>query len=183
MKSKQKMEPIAIIVAVDEDGGFGKDGGIPWVDEDWAREDFKHFQRTTKEHVCIMGRKTYEDMLAIRKDRAKDKEAAIDEILPNRESFVLTRNFEYVAEGATTARALREAVQKTTEDDERTIFVLGGEKLFIESLVWADTIYMTIMKGRFGCDKFFNTKYVLQHFNITEATEHEHMTFVKYTRK
>ena len=56
---------VEIIVAVDEDGGFGKDGKIPWH----YSEDLKHFKEVTTGHVCIMGRKTYEDMLEMRKAR------------------------------------------------------------------------------------------------------------------
>lgn len=52
-----------IIVAVDCEGGFGKEGKIPW----FLPEDFEHFKNMTTGHVCVMGRRTYEEMLETRK--------------------------------------------------------------------------------------------------------------------
>ena len=102
MAIKTTISPLSIIVAVDESGGFGKGGKIPWN----IPEDMKHFQEVTKGGVCIMGRKTYEDMLAmttIRKEKEAAKETGsppttselqrtITEILPGRTSFVVTRD-------------------------------------------------------------------------------------------
>ena len=74
MSNRVNMRPMSIIIAVDSDGGFGKDGKIPWN----FPEDLKHFQKITKDGICIMGRNTYEDMYNMviqrRKKKSKKKE-------------------------------------------------------------------------------------------------------------
>jgi dihydrofolate reductase len=72
------MNNVNIIVAVDDAGGFGKDGKIPWH----FPEDFKRFKEITKDSVCVMGRNTYEDMLEMVKSRKKDPNVKIETILP-----------------------------------------------------------------------------------------------------
>lgn len=69
----------AIIVAVDDQGGFSKDEKIPW---DFP-QDLKWFKDRTEGHICVMGRKTYENI----NSRLDDKMAT--SVLPNRRCFVL----------------------------------------------------------------------------------------------
>ena len=51
-------------------GGFGKDGKIPWS----IPEDLDHFKEITTGHICVMGRRTYTDMLAMRLGAGKPAE-------------------------------------------------------------------------------------------------------------
>lgn len=170
---------LSIAVAVDSASGFGKAGKIPWH----FPEDFKHFKETTKGSICIMGRKTYEDMLEMVKVRQKKKKA-IKEILPGRTCYVLTRQKDYKAEGAIVASSIMEAVQSIAEEDNRTVFVLGGEKVFLEALPWVDKIHMTIIDGYYNCDRFFPIEYVRTHFAIETAHKgkDEKLSFVNYKR-
>lgn len=174
MSFRQSMRPMSIIVAVDEAGGFGKEGKIPWHN----KEDFKHFKDTTMGHPCVMGRKTYEDMRAYQSKKTDDE---ITEILPGRESFVVTSNKDFNAPGATVVGSIREAVEALDENDNRPMFVLGGEAMYIEALSWADTIYMTIMDGEYGCDKFFPIR-ALKNFRIDNGRQGDGLKFVTYRR-
>ena len=47
-----------LIVAFNKKGVIGKDNTIPWH----VPEDLKYFQKTTKGHIIVMGRKTYESL-------------------------------------------------------------------------------------------------------------------------
>lgn len=173
------MKPVNIIVAVDEHGGFGKEGKIPWH----FRDDFKHFQQITEKASCIMGRRTYEDMFEMRISRKKNKDTNLvkfEEILPGRESFVISSKMKD-ASGAQVVPRLRTAVELSTR---KNIFILGGERLFSEALVWTQKIYMTIVKGDYKCDRFFPIDYVQRHFKIQTATEHDkNLLFITYVRK
>ena len=177
------MKPLSLIVAVDEHGGFGKDGKIPWHHS----EDLKHFQKTTKGAACIMGRKTYHDMydmVLARKGGSKKKEkkkpVVIKEILPGRECYVVTNSMTDV-EGATAVKSIREAVEQTKK---RKIFVIGGEKMYIESLPWVNTIYMTVVKGTYECDRFFPVDYVHKNYRIVRGEAgSDSLLFVEYARK
>lgn len=177
---RQQIYPVSIIVAVDRFGGFGKDGKIPWH----IPEDFKHFKETTKGTICIMGRKTYEDMLEMVKSRQKKKKK-IKEILPGRTCMVLTRQEGYEAEGATAYPSLTEAVQSIDDGDEREVFILGGEKLFIQALTDASKVYMTVVKDEKGydCDRFFPVDVVNQEFKITDGRETDLCYYVTYERQ
>jgi len=178
MAMKTIMPSLSIIVAVDEDGGFGKDGKIPWN----IPEDMAHFKEITAGGVCIMGRKTYENMLDMTKARKKSKEE-ITEILPGRESFIVTSDPDYKAQGAVAVQSIRQAVQSLDETDNREIFVLGGVKMFIEALSWTSTIYLTIIKGeRYQCDKHFPIEILNKHYKIVDGKKTEKLYFVTYKR-
>jgi len=49
---------VSIIVAMDEAGGIGKGGGLPWH----LSADLKNFKALTMDHHLIVGRKTYESI-------------------------------------------------------------------------------------------------------------------------
>jgi len=50
--------PLALIVAMTRDGLMGRGLSLPWR---WP-EDLAHFRRTTKGHVCVMGRATFQSL-------------------------------------------------------------------------------------------------------------------------
>jgi dihydrofolate reductase len=158
------MKPINIIVAVDEAGGFGKNGELPWH----FKKDFEHFKQTTKDAVCIMGRKTYEEIVEKSKAR-KTRKGKKTDLLPGRKCFVLTRNEDTKLEqGCVRFGSLRDAVTEA-EKLNKKVFVIGGEKLFIEAMTWTNTIYMTIVEGIYGCDRFFPIKALTKWYNIVDG--------------
>lgn len=173
------MKPLSLIVAVDETGGFGKDGKIPWNHP----EDFKHFQSITKDAACIMGRHTYLDAYDIviarrSKGKKKDKPVKIKELLPGRDCYVVTR--QKTLEGVTAVPNIRTAVNTT---DRNNIFVIGGERMYNESLPWVNKIYMTLIKGTYDCDRFFPVEYLTQYFKIIKGEKGSDSTlFIEYQR-
>jgi len=181
MKKKIKIPPLSIIVATDNAGGFGKDGKIPWN----IPEDMKHFKEITTGGICIMGRKTHEDMLnmvSARKEKAGDT-TVISDILPNRSSFVITSNNKYDAVGAKTATGIRQVIETLDFNDTRRIFIIGGQQMFIEGLSWTHTIHMTIVKDKhFDCDKKFPIEVLGKQYKIFAAQETEELYFVTYQR-
>lgn len=176
MEARINIAPLSIIVAVDKSGGFGYKGKIPWN----FQEDMKHFQEVTKGGVCIMGKKTYTDMLAMRKKRKKKSKTPINEILPNRQSFVVSSTLK-TAPGATIVNNITEAVQSLESNDTREVFVIGGYRMYVQALAWTTKIYMTIIDDYYKCDRFFPLN-TLNNFNITGGEKLEKMSFVEYTR-
>ncbi len=178
---KEKIPALSMIVAVDVEGGFGKDGKIPW----FFPEDLKHFQTTTKGGVCIMGRKTYSDMFEMIQSKRKDPEKQIDDpILKDRESYVVTSNPDFEAHGATAVKGIRAAIQSLAKNDNREIFVIGGQQMYTEALAFTKTIYMTIVKGdAYDCDRFFPVNVLNKNFEIVEGIETDDLYFTKYIRK
>ncbi len=179
MNKKTRIPPLSIIVGVDEEGGFGKNGKIPW----YFPEDLKNFKKITNNSVCIMGRRTYEDILETVKSRKKDKKKKLKELLPDRTCFVVTSNENLEPEGASGVRGIRQAIENLNESDTREIFIVGGQKMYIEALPWAQTIYLTIVKGKtYDCDRFFPIETINKKYKIVDGNETEELYFLTYKR-
>lgn len=161
----------SIIVAIDDDNGIGKDGGIPW----FFSEDMKFFARTTKGGTCIMGRKTYESMVG----RVGNEEA----LLKGRQCIVVTRNTKLVPVGAEVAYSLLEAIQRASRDD---IFFMGGASIYSDALAFVDRVYITRVPGDFECDVNVNSMMdgILQYYRKeTSTTSEAGLTYDCYIKR
>lgn len=168
---------LSIVVCVDKMGGFAKNGVIPWIENGKNKypEDFKHFQEVTKGSTCVMGRHTYEEMVHLAQQNGR---TIGESILPSRKCYVLTRDKKFHPLGATAAESLREVIDGVNTK----VFVLGGEKIFIEALSWVDKIHMTIIKKDYKCDKRFPIDYVYKNFKIIDGRQTDDLYFVTYKR-
>lgn len=171
-----KKYDVNIIVAVDREGGFGREGKIPW----YFKEDFENFKRVTQGSVCIMGRKTYDDMLDMREKKGRSAE---DSVLPGRKCYVMSRtpqNFK----GATHTHSITNVLRK---HEKEKIFVLGGEKIYQESLSWAEKVYTTVIDDTYECDRFFPINILEKKFKIVSGDRVNsggtQLYFLEYQRK
>jgi dihydrofolate reductase len=168
--NKYPRQKYAVIVAVDEKGGFSKDGKIPWN----YKEDFAWFKKITKGHVCVMGRATYDDINARQGDKGDDS------VLPGRKCFVVTST-PLPRNNAIAIPNLRVLEPHLTDDDfKKTVFFIGGERVYAECLPKASTAYVTVVNKDAGCDRFFPTSYLLKHFKLIK-TEHPINKDIKLT--
>lgn len=173
--STQKIE---MIVAVDKNGGFGKNGKIPWH----YPEDFRHFKETTKGAVVIMGRLTYEDLLSY---GIKN-----NEVLPGRICIVVGRGeLSTLAHNVLQVDTLLEALNGSTDFPERRVFIIGGERLFREGLEYVDVVHMTHINKDFECDRFFPMKELrivgegcFQVSTLIDSGEHDEISYAQYWR-
>ena len=129
---------ISVIMAVDENFGYSKDSRIPWKNKD----DLQNFKNTTKGHIVVMGRKTWESLPV--------------KPLPDRLNIVISSNF--VDERCLVFRNLEIAVELCKNYPEKEIFVIGGAQLVYEALKHSKfrKIILTIVKGKYDCDQFLN---------------------------
>lgn len=162
----------ALIVAVDEDAGIGRGGDIPW----YFAEDMKFFAKTTRGATCIMGRKTYEDIL----DKVGNKE----QLLPKRQSIVITSLPQEEVYGAIAVKSFDEALKAVTEGSD--VFFTGGESIYNECLPYIDTALVTEIPGTHECDVLIPEviTYLLEKFAMTEdTTTNGGLNFTKYERR
>lgn len=125
------MDPRLIIVAAIADNGvIGRDGQLPWR----MKSDLMRFKTLTEDHAVVMGRRTWESILA-RNGKP----------LSNRTSIVLTSDLNYrVPDGGLVRHSLEDVLYKYPRSHGTdTIFVIGGARLFAEALPIADEIHLT----------------------------------------
>jgi dihydrofolate reductase len=101
-------DDVSLIWAQSTSGVIGRGGDIPWR----VPEDQEHFKRLTTGNTVVMGRLTWDSLPA--KFRP----------LPGRKNVVVTRQSDFVADGATVVQSLDEALT-----DSQT-WVIGGEQIY-----------------------------------------------------
>ena len=112
---------VGLIWAQSTSGIIGRDSGIPWrLPEDQAR-----FKEITMGHTVVMGRLTWESL-------PKNVRP-----LPGRRNVVLTRQADYMADGADVVTTLEDAV---TGDET---WVIGGQQIYVLALPLATRCEVT----------------------------------------
>ncbi len=131
---------IAIVAAVAKNGVIGVKNDLPW----YLPEDLKRFKQITTGKTVLMGRKTFESILA-----------RLKKPLPNRTNVVITRNTNYgVPEGVKVEADIKTALGNHGTGD---IFIIGGGEIFNQSIHLADTLYITHVEKDVAGDVFFPT--------------------------
>ena len=135
---------VSIIVAMDEKRGIGKDNKIPWH----IKEDLIRLKNLTKDHVVILGRKTYDSMNWYYNRSGNPMPAKLYIVVTRDESYKPER------ENARTAHSLEEALKVAGSED---VYILGGGQIFAEALEKNLVDRLDIMKveGDFEADTFF----------------------------
>lgn len=117
---------INIIVATSTNFVIGKNNDLPWH----LPTDMKYFKDTTKGHVVVMGRKCWESI----PEKFRP--------LPNRKNVVMTRDSNYVANGAIVSHDL-EQILTSHENSHEQVFIIGGAELYKEAFKYAHRLYLT----------------------------------------
>lgn len=130
---------ITIISSVQKGNlGMGFENDLLWS----IPEDLRRFKNLTMGHPIIMGRRTW--------DSLPEKYRP----LPGRQNIVITSQSEFEAPGAIIVSSVEEAIEKAEELDEE-IFIIGGARVFEESLHLADRLILTEIEGEKESDTYF----------------------------
>lgn len=141
---------ISLIVAMASNRCIGRDNRMPWH----LPADLQHFKRTTLGCPVLMGRKTFESIIA-----------TLGKPLPGRTSIVISRNLNYRPPGLdkapagsvlladSPAGALAAAQAAGLQAEE--IFVVGGAEIYRAMLPVASRLVVTEIRGEFAGDAFF----------------------------
>lgn len=131
---------LSLIVARAKNGVIGVDGDLPWR----LSSDLKFFKKTTLGKPVLMGRVTWE---------------SLPFPLPGRPNLVLTRNPDYVAEGAEVFTDVNEMIGRGFELagdlDVDEIMLIGGAKLYTSLLRFCDRMYITEVDVEIAGDAYF----------------------------
>nr|WP_317200057.1 dihydrofolate reductase [uncultured Psychrobacter sp.] len=135
---------VAQIAAISSNRCIGKDNALPWH----ISADLKHFkQMTTKQSdaddiqgIVIMGRKTFESMG--------------NKPLPKRANFIISTQMDYAEQKGLKNNentyvmhnlddALTQAASLAHGAHLETIWIIGGEKVFKDAMMYTDRIELT----------------------------------------
>ena len=140
MSDNDGMKPIiSLVVAAADNNVIGKDNTMPWH----IPEDFKHFKAVTMGKPCIMGRKTFESILA-----------SLGKPLPGRVNIIVSRK-NYQHAGALTCKDLEEAVEQAGKTGAEEICIVGGAQIYAQAMAIADKIHLTRVHQSPEGDAFF----------------------------
>jgi dihydrofolate reductase len=73
--------------------------------------------------------------------------------LPNRKNIVITSNPEFEAKDCYMAHSPEAAIKLCKEEDE--VFIIGGEKIYLQFIRKADVLYLTKIDHAFEADSHF----------------------------
>ena len=133
---------VSLIAALAANRVIGQGNSLPWH----IPEDLKRFKALTLGHPVIMGRKTFDSILAI-----------LGKPLPGRLNIVVTRAAgQSACDGLADLKrvsSLEQAINAAGETDE--VFVIGGAEIYTLALPHADRLYLTEILADVDGDAYF----------------------------
>ena len=153
------MTTLSLIVAFANNQVIGINNTLPWH----LPEDLKRFRALTMGHYIIMGRKTFE---------------SLGRLLPGRTTIIVTRNKDYIVEGALIAHSLQAALMLCASDSEP--FLIGGAELYKDGLKLASKLYITEVHADFAGDAFF-AELDLRTWQLAEKKDHLSANGLQYS--
>lgn len=131
---------MTMLFAQSLNGIIGDQGKLLWH----IPEDLKMFKATTMDGTLIMGRLTYESILA-----------TLGKPLPGRTTIVLsTQMLENLPEGVLLAHTPLAALEKAPAG--KTVHIVGGARVYNTYLHAADELYVTLVKELYSGDAVFD---------------------------
>ncbi len=164
----------SLIVAMGKHREIGKDNDLLWR----LPRDMKFFKETTEGHTVVMGRKNWESI----PEKFRP--------LPNRKNIVVSRNPDYLAEGAVLISDLKEIAEHYNVDSDKKCFIIGGAQIYKLALEQdlINEMYVTQVHETFEADTYFPfvdwdgwEEEEIFEFDKDEKNPHS-FTVTKYTR-
>ena len=119
------MKLVGLVWAQSTSGVIGRDGDIPWR----VPEDLTRFKQVTMGHTVVMGRRTWDSLpVGVRP-------------LPGRRNVVLSRQTDFMADGAQVLSSLDEVFSNALGEPET--WVIGGEQIYLLALPHATRCEIT----------------------------------------
>ena len=156
-----------MIAAAAENNALGIDNDLPWH----LPNDFQRFKKLTTGHHVIMGRKTWDSLPGK---------------LPNRTHIVISRNAEFLAEGAKVVKDLASALD-LAKDDANT-FIIGGGEIYKLAMDYASHIELTRVHREVSAHVFFpdinlsQWRLTKRYFNPSDEKHQYACSFETYER-
>lgn len=145
---------LSIIVAMDKNkliGNTKSKNGLPWHYD----EDLQFYKKMTVSKKNIMGRKTYEQ---------------IGKALPNRETFVLSKNKKLKYNDAMVVNDIQDILQLEQKNPNEEIMIIGGVEIFELFKPYINTIYLTLVNKEYQGDVYYE-QFNTDNFKLIEEKQ------------
>jgi dihydrofolate reductase len=129
---------VTLIAALASNRVVGRGNRMPWH----IPEDLKRFKVLTLGHPVVMGRKTFESIVA-----------TLGKPLPGRDNIIVTRAKDYAVPGCRVAHSIEEALGAAAGPGE--VFVIGGAEIYALALPFAQRLQLTEVDAEFEGDAYF----------------------------
>ncbi|MFV0288806.1 MAG: dihydrofolate reductase [Mycoplasmatales bacterium] len=142
---------ISMILAMDKQkliGNTKSSNGLPWH----YQEDLEFYKQKTVYKKNIMGRKTYEQ---------------IGRALPNRETYVLTKNTTLTYSDATMINDIHDILKINQQNPQEEIMIIGGVEIFELFKPYVDIIYLTLVDKAYTGDVYYSN-FTTDNFTLKE---------------
>lgn len=126
---------LSIIACVGKNLELGKGNDLVFH----IKDDMKYFKEVTLNHIVVMGRKTFESLPGLLKDR---------------KNVVITKSNKEFPEGVETYSSIEEFMEKY-KDYQDEIFVIGGASIYKQFLDYCDKLYLTEVDKEIDADVYF----------------------------
>jgi dihydrofolate reductase len=148
---------IAIVAAVSrEKRAIGNKCKLLWHIPD----DMRRFKALTMGHPVIMGRKTFESIIAY-----------LGKPLPGRTNIVVSRTAAFTYPGVIIAPTVEDALENARVLDTEEIHIGGGAEIYRQALPVANRLYLTIVDDEPEADTFF-PPYETEFTKVIEREKH-----------
>lgn len=125
---------ITIIAAASNDGIIGIDNNIPWIGK--YKSDMKRFKKLTTGGSIIMGSNTWRSLG--------------EKPLPNRINYVVSSILDST-EDMISCNSVHIAIKASKfNDPDKSIWIIGGASIYLQSMNLVDYIDLTIIPENFG---------------------------------
>ena len=127
---------LSIIACVGKNLELGKNNDLIFH----IKEDMKYFKEITLNHIVVMGRRTFESLPGILKDR---------------KNVVITRNKNIDLPCEVEIYSSIEEFMDKYKDYDEEIFVIGGASIYKQFIDFCDKIYLTEVDKEVDADVYF----------------------------
>lgn len=135
---------LSLIAVIGKNRELGKNNQLLWH----IPGDLPRFKKITSGHPVIMGRKTFE---------------SIGKPLPDRTNIIITSDSSYASHMSYSSHevivvlSIEQAIEAaiSAPGGREEVFVIGGAKVFAETIDRADRLYLTIVDATAEADVFF----------------------------
>ncbi len=135
---------VTAITAMAQNGVIGKDNNLPWHIPD----DLRHFKARTMGKPVIMGRKTFQSILAY-----------LGKPMPKRESIVVSRgrfDYEGVRVFGDIEAAIAYAKKRAAEQGLDEIIIGGGAQIYKLAMPYTTNMSLTVVHQDYEGDAYFD---------------------------